>query len=201
MSLFNNTFSKQTFVGADVADSRRKMHGGNQSGVSEFFSLGISENPEQQPGPVLDVLAYVPGHSGGKWYIILAIGSDSRLHTPMCFFLASLSIATPSSSPTQSPQMLVNLQVSRTKPSHTEVVTQLYFLISMVTLDNLILAYDGILDCVAICTSPLLHHGHEPLALHFYSSPWVGHSPVLCGLIHTLLMTSSVGPGRSLHLL
>ncbi|KAF4012221.1 hypothetical protein G4228_003327 [Cervus hanglu yarkandensis] len=67
------------------------MRGSNQSGLSEFLLLEISENPEQQRVLFRMFLSMHLVTVVGNVLIILAIGSDSLLHTPMYFFLANLS--------------------------------------------------------------------------------------------------------------
>lgn len=86
----------------------------NQSSVTEFLLLGLSESPEQQPllfGIFLGMyLITVLGN-----LLILAIGFDPYLHTPMYVFLANLSFADASFSSTTIPKMLANIQThSRT---------------------------------------------------------------------------------------
>ena len=87
-----------------------EMHGGNQSGVSEFFLLGISENPEQQRVLFWMFLLMYLVTVVGNVLIILAIGSDSLLHTPMYFFLASLFFTNLFFITNTILNMLVNLQ-------------------------------------------------------------------------------------------
>ena len=117
-----------------------EMHGGNQSGVSEFLLLGISENPEQQRVLFWMFLSMYLVTVVGNVLIILAIGSDSPLHTPMYFFLANLCFIDLFFITRRIPKMVVNLQSQNKGISYRGCVTQLYFLVSLVALDNLILA-------------------------------------------------------------
>ena len=175
------------------------MHGGNQSGVSDFILLGLSESPENQRVLFWMFLPMYLVTVVGNSLIILAIGTDSRLHTPMYFFLANLSFTDLFFVTNTVPNTLVNLQSQNKAISYTGCLTQLYFLVSLVALDNLILATMAY-DCyVAICRP--LHYTtvmSPGLCILFLTLCWV--ISVLYGLIHTLLMTRVTFCGsRKIH--
>ncbi|XP_057577190.1 olfactory receptor 1G1-like [Hippopotamus amphibius kiboko] len=128
------------------------MKPGNHTfNVSEFLLLGLSEQQEQQPllfGIFLSVyLVTVVGNTA----ISLAIGSDSQLHTPMYFFLASFSLTDLDLSSTTVPRMLVSIQAHRRTITYAGCLSQVYFFLWFIGLDVLLLvvmAYDWL---VAIC--------------------------------------------------
>ena len=60
--------------------------------VSEFLLLGLSEQQGQQPLLFSISLSMYLVTVAGNIVIVLAIGSDPHLHTPMYFFLATFSI-------------------------------------------------------------------------------------------------------------
>ncbi|XP_039731664.1 olfactory receptor 1D2-like [Pteropus medius] len=164
------------------------MEGGNQSGVSEFLLLGLSENPEDQRVLFWVLLSMYLVTVVGNMLIILAIGFDSHLHTPMYFFLANLSFTDLFFVTNTIPKMLVNLQSQNKAISYVGCLTQLYFLVSLVALDNLILATMAYDRFVAICHP--LHYAtamSPRLCMLLLILCWV--LSVLYGLIHTLLMT------------
>ncbi|XP_014408112.2 olfactory receptor 1D2-like [Camelus ferus] len=97
----------------------RKMDGGNQSGVSKFLLLGLSEHPEQQWVLFWIFLSMYLVMVVGNVSIILAIGSDSRLHTLMDFFLANFSFTDLFFVTNTIPKMLVNLQSQNKAISYT----------------------------------------------------------------------------------
>ncbi|MXQ84650.1 hypothetical protein E5288_WYG020813 [Bos mutus] len=152
-----------------------EMHGDNRSGVSEFLRLGISQNPEQQRVLFWMFLFMYLVTVVGNVLIILAIGSDSRLHTPMYFFLANFCFTDLFFITNKSPKMVVNLQSQNKAISYGGCVTQLYFLVSLVALDNLILATMAFDRCVVICR-PLRYTTAMSPGLSFHSSPCVGPS-------------------------
>ncbi|XP_053425474.1 olfactory receptor 1D2 [Nycticebus coucang] len=164
------------------------MDGGNQSKDSEFLLLGISERPEQQRILFWMFLSMYLVTVVGNVLIILAISSDSRLHTPMHFFLANLSFTDLFFVTNTIPKMLVNLQSQNKAISYAGCLTQLYFLVSLVALDNLILAVMAYDRYVAICHPLHYTTAMSPqLCILLLTLCWV--LSVLYGLIHTLLMT------------
>nr|CAI9701311.1 unnamed protein product [Rangifer tarandus platyrhynchus] len=175
------------------------MHGGNQTGVSDFLLLGISENPEQERVLFWMFLSMYLVTVVGNVSIILAIGSDSRLHTPVYFFLANLSFTDLFFVTNTIPKMLVNLQSQNKAISYVGCLTQPYFLVSLVTLDNLILATMAYDRYVAICRPLHCVTVMSPgLCILLLTACWV--LAVLYGLMLTLLMTKVTFCGsRKIH--
>ncbi|XP_045842080.1 olfactory receptor 1D2-like [Meles meles] len=162
------------------------MHRDNQSGTSEFLLLGISESPKEQWILFWMFLSMYLVTVVGNVLIILAIASDSRLHTPMYVFLANLSFTDLFFVTNTIPKTLVNLQSQNKAISYVGCLTQLYFLVSLVTLDNFILATMAYDRYVAICRP-----------LHYVTAM----SPGLCILLLTLCWALSVLYGLFLTLL
>ncbi|XP_007956812.1 olfactory receptor 7A5-like [Orycteropus afer afer] len=127
------------------------MAPGNQTYVSEFILLGLSDKAELQPllfGLFLsmDLITFT-----GNLLIILAIIMDSHLHTPMYFFLSNLSFADICFTFTIVPKMLLNIQMQNKVITYEECITQMYFFMLFGALDSFLLtvmAYDRF---VAIC--------------------------------------------------
>ncbi|XP_032176546.1 olfactory receptor 1D2-like [Mustela lutreola] len=163
-----------------------EMDEGNQTGVSEFQLLGISDSPEQQRVLFWMFLSMYLVTVVGNVLIILAIGSDSHLHSPMYFFLANLSFTDLFFVTNTIPKMLVNLQSQSKAISYAGCLTQLYFLVSLVTLDNLILATMAYDRYVAICRP-----------LHYVTAM----SPGICILLLILCWVLSALYGLTLTLL
>ncbi|XP_028718109.1 putative gustatory receptor clone PTE03 [Peromyscus leucopus] len=124
----------------------------NQTDVIEFFLLGLSEDQELQPLLFgLFLLMYLVTVFGNL-LIILAIVSDSHLHTPMYFFLSNLSFTDICFSTTTVPKMLVNLQRQSKAISYTGCITQLSFVLLFAGMENFLLAAMAYDRYVAICT-------------------------------------------------
>ncbi|XP_002918094.3 olfactory receptor 1D2 [Ailuropoda melanoleuca] len=165
-----------------------EMDGSNQSGVSEFLLLGISDSPEQQRVLFWMFLAMYLVTVVGNVLIILAISFDPHLHTPMYFFLANLSFTDLFFVTNTIPKMLVSLQSQNKAISYAGCLTQLYFLVSLVALDNLILATMAYDRYVAICRPLHYSTAMSPgLCILLLSLCWA--LSVFYGLTHTLLMT------------
>ena len=126
----------------------------NQTQVSEFILLGLSQQPLQRQ--VLFSLSCILYLSGclGNLLTILAIILDPHLHSPMYFFLSNLSLLDICFTSTTIPKMLVNHLCGLTTISFSACLVQMYFFIAFGAADSMLLsamAYDRYL---AIC-SPL----------------------------------------------
>ncbi|NP_999992.1 olfactory receptor Olr1376 [Rattus norvegicus] len=127
------------------------MRGTNQSSVSEFLLLGLSRQPQQQQLLFLLFLTMYLATVLGNLLIILAISTDSRLHTPMYFFLSNLSFVDVCFSSTTVPKVLANHILRVQTISFSGCLTQMYFLFMFVDLDNFLLAVMAYDRYVAIC--------------------------------------------------
>ncbi|KAI5185454.1 Olfactory Receptor 7E24 [Manis pentadactyla] len=140
----------------------------NLTGISEFLLLGLSEDPGLQPllfGLFLSMYLVTVLEN---LLIILAIGSDPHLHTPMYFLLSSLSLADIGFTSTIVPKMLVNIQTHSKSISYAGCLTQVSFSFLFGCVDSLLLTvmvYDWL---VAIC------HPLQYVAIM---------NPHLCGLL------------------
>uniref|UniRef100_A0A8D1LI19 G-protein coupled receptors family 1 profile domain-containing protein n=1 Tax=Sus scrofa TaxID=9823 RepID=A0A8D1LI19_PIG len=127
------------------------MEAGNHTGVSLFLLLGLSEDPELQPFLFGLFLSMYLVTVLGNLLIILTVSSDSHLHTPMYFFIANLSFVDICFVSTTVPKMLVNIQSQSRDISYVGCLTQVYFFMAFVGVDDFLLtvmAYDRF---VAIC--------------------------------------------------
>ncbi|XP_016053481.1 PREDICTED: olfactory receptor 7A5-like [Miniopterus natalensis] len=144
------------------------MEPGNQTSVSEFLLLGFSQDSEHLPilfGLFLSIYLVTVL---GNLLIIVAISSDSRLHTPMYFFLSNLSFVDICFTSTTVPKALVNIQTQSKAITYAGCIAQVYFFLVFGGMDTFLLtvmAYDRF---VAIC-----HPLHYPVIMN----------PCLCGLL------------------
>ncbi|XP_027716142.1 olfactory receptor 1S1-like [Vombatus ursinus] len=163
------------------------MYERNQTTVSEFLLLGLSEDLEQQQLLFVLFLGMYLVTMVGNLLIILAISLDSCLHTPMYIFLANLSLADISSISTSVPKMLANIQTKSQSISFGACVTQMYFSIVFVVIDNFLLgvmAYDRFM---AICYPLSYVTVMRPrLCTLLMATSWVLSN--LVALTHTLLL-------------
>ncbi|XP_064237806.1 olfactory receptor 7A10-like [Aotus nancymaae] len=140
----------------------------NDTRILGFHLLGLSEESELQPIIFGLFLTMYLTTVFGNLLIILAISSDSHLHTPMYFFLSNLSFVDICVTSTMVPKTLSNIQTHSNVITYAGCVTQLYFSVLFIGLDGLLLtvmAYDRF---VAIC-----HPLHYMVIMN----------PQLCGLL------------------
>ncbi|XP_064139197.1 olfactory receptor 7D4-like [Loxodonta africana] len=140
----------------------------NQTSISKFFLLGFSQDPEHQPILFGTFLSMFVVTVLGNLLIILAIISDSHLHTPMYFFLSNLSLTDICFTSTTIPKMLVNIQTQNRSITYAGCITQMYFFMVFGGMDTFLLAVMAYDRFVAIC---------HPL--HYL----VIMNPRLCGLL------------------
>uniref|UniRef100_A0A9L0RN23 Olfactory receptor n=1 Tax=Equus caballus TaxID=9796 RepID=A0A9L0RN23_HORSE len=133
------------------------MAAGNHSAVTEFILAGLTEQPELQlPLSLLFLGIYVVTVVGNLGMIAL-IGLTSHLHTPMYYFLSSLSFIDLCHSTVITPKMLETFVTEKTIISYLECMTQLYFFLVFAISECYMLAAMAYDRYVAIC-SPLLYN-------------------------------------------
>ncbi|XP_054980608.1 putative olfactory receptor 7A2 [Sorex araneus] len=146
----------------------RTLAAENNTHMSEFLLLGLSKELEVQPLIYVIFLSMYLTTILGNLLIILAASSDPRLHTPMYFFLCNLSLVDICFTSTTVPKMLVNIQTQRKAMSYEGCITQIFFYVLFINLDDFLLtvmAYDRF---VAIC-----HPLHYTVIMN----------PRLCGML------------------
>uniref|UniRef100_A0A8C0WGU8 Olfactory receptor n=1 Tax=Castor canadensis TaxID=51338 RepID=A0A8C0WGU8_CASCN len=164
------------------------MESKNHTGITQFLLLGLLDDLELDPLLFGVFLSMYLVSVVGNLLIMLATCIDTQLHTPMYFFLFNLSFVDICFISTTVPKMLVNIQMQRKDISYTECLTQAYFFIIFLGMENFILtvmAYDRF---VAIC---------HPLNYRVIMNPWLCVLLVLISwvimfwiaLVHILLLT------------
>ncbi|XP_051831057.1 olfactory receptor 1G1-like isoform X2 [Antechinus flavipes] len=167
------------------------MESGPYTTISEFLLLGLFEGSEHQQLFFWLFLFMYLVTVIGNLLIIMAVVSNTQLHTPMYFFLANLSFADINFISTTVPKMLVNIQIQNNSISYSNCLTQLYFFIMFGTVDEFLLATMAYDRYVAICHP--LHYAivmSPQLCFLLISITWVVN--VLHSLLHTLLMNELV---------
>ncbi|XP_027438822.1 olfactory receptor 24 [Zalophus californianus] len=168
----------------------------NQTSASEFILLGLSENPEQDTLLFALFLCMYVVTVVGNLLIILAISSDSHLHTPMYFFLANLSLVDFCLATNTVPKMLVNIQIRSKSISYPSCLTQMYFFHFFGIMDSVLIAVMAYDRFVAIC-HPL--HYTTIMSPRFCGllagGPWV--FSYFISLTHILLMVCLVFCGNN----
>ncbi|XP_069326087.1 olfactory receptor 8K1 [Eulemur rufifrons] len=124
--------------------------------MTEFILMGITDNPQLQ-APLFGIfliiyLVTVMGNLG----IVILTHLDSKLHTPMYFFLRHLSITDLGYSTVIGPKMMVNFVVHKNTISYNWCATQLAFFEIFIITELFILSAMAYDRYVAIC-KPLLY--------------------------------------------
>ncbi|XP_012305002.2 putative olfactory receptor 8G3 [Aotus nancymaae] len=163
------------------------MGHGNHSSVTEFILAGLSEQPERQLPLFLLFLGIYVVTVVGNLGMTTLIGLSSHLHTPMYYFLSSLSFIDLCHSTVITPKMLVNFVTDKNIISYPECITQLYFFLIFAIAECHMLAVMAYDRYVAIC-SPLLYN--VIMSYHFCFRLTVGVYilGILGSTIHTSFM-------------
>ncbi|XP_008830444.1 olfactory receptor 5B3-like [Nannospalax galili] len=112
----------------------------NRTEVTEFILLGLTNIPELQvPLFILITLIHSITVVGNLGMIVL-IFLDSRLHTPMFFFLSNLSFADFAYSSVVTPTVMAGLLIGEMLISYNACATQMFFFASFATMENYLLA-------------------------------------------------------------
>ncbi|XP_010633308.1 olfactory receptor 7E24-like [Fukomys damarensis] len=123
----------------------------NLTSVSEFHLLGFSEDPDLQPVLFGLFLSMYLVTVLGNLLIILAVSSDSHLHTPMYFFLSTLSFDDICLTSSTVPKLIAGILTHSRVISYVGCLRQMSFFILFECTDSVLLtvmAYDRF---VAIC--------------------------------------------------
>lgn len=163
------------------------MEHSNQSDISEFFLIGLTYAPDVESFIFTLFLSKYFVTVFGNILVILAVSSDSHLHTPMYFFIANLSFTDICISTTIIPKMLVNIQAQDQSISYVGCLSQVYFVLFFGTLENCILAvmaYDRYLAIghplsYTVIMNPLL------CVLLIFLSLLIS---IMYGLLHSLML-------------
>ncbi|XP_047387810.1 olfactory receptor 7G2-like [Sciurus carolinensis] len=123
----------------------------NETTISEFLLLGLTEDPALQPLIFSLFLSMYLVTVLGNLLIILAISSDPHLHTPMYFFLCCLSFNDIAYTTCTIPQMLVNIQTEDHTITYTGCLTQVSFVIIFALMESFLLVVMAYDRYVAIC--------------------------------------------------
>ncbi|XP_039723130.1 olfactory receptor 5F1 [Pteropus medius] len=159
----------------------------NYTLVTEFILLGLADTLELQITLFLLFFMVYTLTVLGNVGMILLIRADSRLHTPMYFFLANLSFADVCYSSTITPKMLVDLLSEKKTISFAGCFVQMYFFIALATTECILfglMAYDRYM---AIC-NPLLY----PLLMSWTVCLKMAAGAFTAGLLNSMFNTSYV---------
>uniref|UniRef100_A0A8C6DQ71 Olfactory receptor n=1 Tax=Moschus moschiferus TaxID=68415 RepID=A0A8C6DQ71_MOSMO len=103
------------------------MDSGNNTWVSEFVFLGLSQTQELQLFLFLVLLFVYITTVMGNLLIMVTVTFDSRLHTPMYFLLRNLAVFDLCFSSVTAPKMLVDFLTEKKTISYQGCMAQIFF--------------------------------------------------------------------------
>lgn len=158
----------------------------NYTRVTEFVFTGLNYHPQLQTFLFLLFLSFYVINLMGNLGMILLIRIDSRLHTPMYFFLSHLSFVDTCFSSVVSPKMLADFFVRRKAISFLGCALQQWFFGFFVATECFLLASMAYDRYVAIC-DPLLYSVamSQRLCVQLVVGPYV------IGFVNTMTHTTN----------
>ncbi|XP_076775322.1 olfactory receptor OR9H1-like [Arvicanthis niloticus] len=156
----------------------------NYSELTEFILLGFKASPKFQVFLFLVFLMMYLVSVVGNVSMITVIKMDSRLQTPMYFFLRNLSYLDLCYSTVIAPKTLANFWTSEKKISYNGCAAQFFFFALFVTTECFLLAVMAFDQFSAIC-SPLLYHVHmsQKVCVRLVTGSYI------CGCINSMIQT------------
>ncbi|XP_004869800.1 olfactory receptor 5B12-like [Heterocephalus glaber] len=159
----------------------------NSTEVAEFLLVGLTADPGLQlPLFMILFLVYLStllGNLGMDGLILL----DSRLHTPMYFFLSNLSLVDFGYSSAVTPKVMAGLLAEDNTMSYNACATQFFFFVAFITVESFLLASMAYDRYAAVC---------EPL--HYASTMTTNKCVCLttacyvCGFLNSAIHTGNI---------
>ncbi|XP_068844767.1 olfactory receptor 5B12-like [Capricornis sumatraensis] len=159
----------------------------NTTEVTEFVLAGLSDDPEVQillfiTFSLIYLLTLV-GNLGVTELILL----DSRLHTPMYFFLSQLSLVDFGYSSAVTPKVMAGLLTGDKTISYEACVAQFFFFVAFITAESFLLAAMAYDRHAAVC-KPL----HYATAMPTKACAYLLTGCLLCGFLNASVHTGNV---------
>nr|XP_033780693.1 olfactory receptor 1509-like [Geotrypetes seraphini] len=173
---------------------------GNETRVTQFILLGLSNNPGLQIIFFLLFLVMYLGTIAGNLLIMTTIYVDSQLHTPMYFFLSNLSFIDLGFSTVTVPRALVHFLFPRKTISLSDCIAQLFFMHFIGGAESFLLVLMAYDRYVAIC-NPLRYTTimNRRVCLLLMGSSWGGGFIHGFGQAFPIVQLSFCGPNEIDH--
>ncbi|XP_006900529.1 PREDICTED: olfactory receptor 5B3-like [Elephantulus edwardii] len=156
----------------------------NGTEVTQFILLGLTDDPELQiPFLITFSLIYLINVLGNLGMIVLIL-LDSRLHTPMYFFLGNLSLVDLCYSTAVTPTALASLLRRDNAISYNACAAQMFFFAAFATVENFLLALMAYDRYTAVCKP--LHYASimtSSVCVHLATACYV------CGFLNASIHT------------
>uniref|UniRef100_A0A8D2E5L0 Olfactory receptor n=1 Tax=Theropithecus gelada TaxID=9565 RepID=A0A8D2E5L0_THEGE len=154
--------------------------------ASDFILLSLSSDWDAQVSLFVLFLVMYMVTMLGNCLIVLLIRLDSRLHTPMYFFLTNLSLVDVSYATSIVPQLLAHFLAEHKAISLQSCAAQLFFSLALGGIEFVLLAVMAYDRYVAVC-DPLRYSAimHGALCAKLAITSWVSGS--INSLMHTTI--------------
>ena len=148
---FHLLFSFYFPIATEQAHNSQLISMENATEVTEFLLVGLSDDPQVQillfiTFSLIYLLTLV-GNLGMTELILL----DSRLHTPMYFFLSQLSLVDFGYSSAVTPKVMAGFLTGDKTISYKACVTQFFFFVAFITVESFLLAAMAYDRYAAVC--------------------------------------------------
>ncbi|KAM6449102.1 olfactory receptor 2D2-like [Liasis olivaceus] len=165
-----------------------KTWSGNHTSITGIVFVGLSNDQRMQIALFVVIFTTYMLTMLGNLLIIILVQSDSRLHTPMYFFLTNLSLLEMGFVTSIVPQTLTHLLAGNGKISFKRCVTQMYFTCSLGCTEGLLLAAMAYDRYLAICY-PLVYAAtmNRRRYLMLGAASWLG-AFLISGMITAFIM-------------
>ncbi|XP_050775801.1 olfactory receptor 5V1-like [Gopherus flavomarginatus] len=173
---------------------------GNQTEVTEFIILGLSNDPQMQIFLFMVFSAVYLITLLANMVIMLAIRADPHLHTPMYFFLSHLSFVDICYSSAIVPNMLVHFVAEHKTISVNSCIAQVFFIFLLATNEIFILSAMAYDRYAAIC-APLryMERMSKGICVQLVSGAWaISFFHALLNTVFTLKL-HFCGPNQISH--
>ncbi|XP_039101002.1 olfactory receptor 5B3-like [Hyaena hyaena] len=156
----------------------------NRTEVTQFILLGLTSDPGLQvPLFIMFTLIYLITLVGNLGIMVLIL-LDSRLHTPMYFFLSNLSLVDLCYSTAVTPTVMAGLLIEDKVISYNTCAAQMFFFVAFATVENYLLASMAYDRYAAVC-KPL--HYTTTMTTGVCASLTIGS--YICGFLNASIHT------------
>ncbi|KAM6159805.1 olfactory receptor 5B3-like [Erethizon dorsatum] len=151
----------------------------NRTEVTEFILLGLTNAPELRVTLfIMIIFIYIINVVGNLGMTVLTL-VDSRLHSPMYFFLSNLSVVDIVYSSAVTPTAVTGLLLEDPVISYNACATQMFFFAAFATMENFLLASMAYDRYVAVC-KPL----HYTTTMTTSVCAWLAIGCHVCGFLN-----------------
>ncbi|EPY89828.1 olfactory receptor 5B12-like protein [Camelus ferus] len=159
----------------------------NSTKVTEFILVGLSDDPKLQiPLFIIFCLIYLITLVGNLGMIQLIL-LDSRLHTPMYFFLSHLSLVDFGYSSAVTPKVMAGFLTGDKSISYDACITQFFFFVAFITAESFLLASMAYDRYAAVCQA--LHYS-TTMTTNVCARLVIG--PYICGFLNASIHTGNI---------